>query len=809
MPDRKLRGVQMLHMFFLLINLFCALRSVSAQGLSEEIVANPCVVQQTCSACIQANPNCAWCQQENYGENTLAPRCDYVPNLLARDCRFENIVNPESQLIYIKNESLSSEIQFYPQHISLRLRPRKPFPLEAKFKQAKDYPVDLYYLMDLSYSMLDDKAKLASLGRILAAEMRKMTSNFRLGFGSFVDKVVMPYVSTVPKKLVSPCDNCTTPYGFKHHMTLSEDDVIFKQRVEQAAISGNLDAPEGGFDAVMQAIACKDEIGWREKARKLLVLSTDASFHYAGDGKLGGIITPNDGACHLGYRDGELQYTESLTQDYPSLSQINRAVKENKITMIFAVTEDQLPTYERLKYFVEASAAGKLANDSSNVVDLVKTTYMNITSTVELKDNAPSDLVKVSYFSSCMGSGERKRTNVCSGLRVGSEVRWEIVVEVIKCPAGPPPHRIPFKIRPVGLDDELLVDLEVICGCDCEQPEYALYNSTKCSGKGTFECGICRCPPGTFGRFCECTSDSIQEENELFGCMAPNTTIVCSGRGNCVCGECVCFPRDDGHSVYGKYCECDDFDCPHFNGLPCGGPTHGHCDCKFCICKPGWTGPNCGCSTDNSTCISKNGLECNGHGHCDCGHCVCDVDPVTNTQLFYGPTCENCPTCPGMCHTLKPCAQCQAFGTGELEDEEDGSRCLKNCTLFNATHVDAVHKDMPGEEICQFRDERDFCTFFFSYYDHPDTGKLVVEVQKTKVCPEEVRALPIIIGVILGILAVGLALLLIWKILTVIHDRRQVAKFNAEVQNAKWDTSGNPIFRPATNTYRNPVYGNK
>ena len=47
-------------------------------------------------------------------------------------------------------------------------------------------------------------------------------------------------------------------------------------------MSGNLDAPEGGFDAIMQAIVCKDEIGWREKARKLLVFSTDAGFHYAG-----------------------------------------------------------------------------------------------------------------------------------------------------------------------------------------------------------------------------------------------------------------------------------------------------------------------------------------------------------------------------------------------------------------------------------------------------------------------------------------------------------------------------------------------
>ena len=68
------------------------------------------------------------------------------------------------------------------------------------FRQAEDYPVDLYYLMDLSQSMADDKDSLSRLGEQLAAEMQNITKNFRLGFGSFVDKVVMPYVSTVPEK---------------------------------------------------------------------------------------------------------------------------------------------------------------------------------------------------------------------------------------------------------------------------------------------------------------------------------------------------------------------------------------------------------------------------------------------------------------------------------------------------------------------------------------------------------------------------------------------------------------------------------
>lgn len=34
-----------------------------------------------------------------------------------------------------------------------------------QYRQAEDYPVDLYYLMDLSNSMSDDKDKLALLGK--------------------------------------------------------------------------------------------------------------------------------------------------------------------------------------------------------------------------------------------------------------------------------------------------------------------------------------------------------------------------------------------------------------------------------------------------------------------------------------------------------------------------------------------------------------------------------------------------------------------------------------------------------------------
>ena len=38
---------------------------------------------------------------------------------------------------------------------------------------------------------------------------------------------------------------------------------------------------------MMQAIVCKDQIGWRNNARRFLLVATDVKFHVAPDGKVG------------------------------------------------------------------------------------------------------------------------------------------------------------------------------------------------------------------------------------------------------------------------------------------------------------------------------------------------------------------------------------------------------------------------------------------------------------------------------------------------------------------------------------------
>ena len=75
-------------------------------------------------------------------------------------------------------------------------------------------------------------------------------------------------------------------------------------------------------------MACGQRIGWRDFSRKIIFVATDRDFHHAMDGKLVGILNPNDGQCHLTREEGESgYYSESKHQDYPSISQTSYHAK--------------------------------------------------------------------------------------------------------------------------------------------------------------------------------------------------------------------------------------------------------------------------------------------------------------------------------------------------------------------------------------------------------------------------------------------------------------------------------------------------
>ncbi|KAK9980023.1 hypothetical protein ABG768_013423 [Culter alburnus] len=681
---------------------------------------------QSCGECIQAGEKCGWCTDKNFlkqGEQK-STRCDELDALIKKGCSNASIENPRGRVRVNKNQPVTKRtkdgvklkldqiIQIQPQKLTLDLRSGEAQTFHLKFKRAEDYPIDLYYLMDLSYSMKDDLENVKNLGTHLMKKMQTITSDFRIGFGSFVGKTVMPYPCTSDQ-------NCTSPFSYKNVLSLTEDGSQFNNLVSRQKISGNLDQPEGGFDAIMQVAVCTNQIGWRNVTR-LLVFSTGTGFHFAGDGKLGDIVLPNDGKCHL----QDNMYTRSH-YDYPSIAHLVQKLSENNIQTIFAVTEKFQPVYQELKNLIPKSAVGTLSSDSNNVIDLIIDAYNSLSSEVILENSRLPEGVSISYVSHCKNGVSEKGENgrKCSNISIGDEVTFEVAITAKGCPSNGKSETI--KIKPLGFTEEVEIVLNFICECECHKD--GIPNSPVCHfGNGTLECGACRCNEGRIGRTCECSKDEVRTEDLDANCRMDIDTDICSNNGDCVCGTCECKKRDNPEERYsGKFCECDNFNCDRFNNKLCGG--HGRCECRKCICDPNYTGSACDCSLDTSTCLASNKQICNGRGTCECGACKCS-DPK-----FQGPTCEICPTCPGVCTEHKDCVQCRAFGTGDKKDT-----CEKECSGFDLIAVKKKEdlpqpNDQPYINHCKERDAND-CWFFFTYTTKEDST-IEVQMAEDLECP--------------------------------------------------------------------------
>uniref|UniRef100_A0A8C6NQQ9 Integrin beta n=1 Tax=Nothobranchius furzeri TaxID=105023 RepID=A0A8C6NQQ9_NOTFU len=736
----------------------------------------------TCKQCLAVHPSCAWCVQEDFSGSS---RCDLKKNLLAAGCASPSLESPTSKLQVIEDRPLSNKAagatqdvtQIKPQKLHITLRPDDAKRFTVKVRQVEDYPVDLYYLMDLSYSMNDDLFRLRTLGRGLAEAMSRTTSNLRMGFGAFVDKPLSPYMYISPKEAVrNPCysinTTCLPQFGYKHVLSLTEEVGRFTEEVKKQMVSRNRDAPEGGFDAIIQAAVCKEQIGWRPGASHLLIFTSDAKTHMALDGRLAGIVQPNDGQCHL---NSENMYRMSTTMDYPSLALITEKMSENNINLIFAVTNSVVPLYQNYSELIPGTTVGRLSNDSGNVIQLILKAYAKIRSKVELELLGVPEELSLSFNATCLNGELIPGLKSCSGLKIGDTVSFSVEARARGCPKQ---KKKTFVIKPVGFKDSLSITVTFECDCKCQTKTQL--NSPKCShGNGTYECGICLCHPDRLGPYCEC-AEGDYNPTEQDRCSGPagaggSQSAICSGRGDCVCGQCVCHSSDFG-KVWGKLCECDDFNCLHYKGELCSG--HGVCNCGFCQCAPDWQGENCNCSKRTDTCMSSLGLLCSGRGQCVCGVCEC-------TQLgAYGATCDKCPTCPDAC-TMKNSPE--KTNDKKLKARDAMIVVFRADTCTPALRL-LVLVAQAGNKLSTHA--------FISSTPRPD-------------CPKGPDILVVLLSVAGAVLFLGLAALLIWKLLVTIHDRREFAKFEEERARAKWDTGHNPLYKGATSTFTNITYRGK
>lgn len=492
------------------------------------------------------------------------------------------------------------------------------------YRPARNYPLDLYYLMDMTHSMEDDKATLVKVGADLAAMLGSLTDNYRVGFGSFVDKPAMPFMSTGAREKDNQCAMVGKVYTTRHIIVHAiyavfeqnpllyykglREDVRFSawtkpgpgceqfhaesERDRYVGESGQPGGWPGRLDAGRRVretgnynllYICLErqftkhscittQIGWLNQSRKIVVFATDGDMHFAGDGLLVGAVRRNDRRCHLSAHG---EYMAALQLDYPSLEEMYYELVRRKVSVIFVATHDVQSLYHQIQGLMrDVSSVGTLSADSSNILQLVNEGYANFVRKVHLFDDAPSD-IRVRYESRCDGSSSPddwvRRLGVageCDNVVVGKE--YEFVIHLTRLDdeadeeetaAGDAGMRRTIRVEEARIGSEFLqIDVELEDACPCMH------------------------------------DDAVDGATEI------GQSANCNGHGRFKCGTCLCEP-----GWVGRTCECDatsygsSKELEHQCRVRVGGALgaicadRGECVCGECRCNLGFTGERCEC----------------------------------------------------------------------------------------------------------------------------------------------------------------------------------------------------------------------
>lgn len=219
-------------------------------------------------------------------------------------------------------------------------------------KKATRSKLDLVFLSDLSGSFSDDLPVLRDLVPDLVSEVQAIQPDSQFGLASFIDKPQYPL-------------GTFGDYVYRTEQAVTDSISDFQTAMNGLTTGNGWDLPEAQLEGLMQVALREEEVGYRKDSRRVVVLSTDAEYHKAGDGLSGGIITANNGDTVL---DGDPAGTG---EDYPGIDQLKGALQEAGIVPIFAVTGDQTRTYEQLVDELGFGTVETLSRDSSNLVEAV------------------------------------------------------------------------------------------------------------------------------------------------------------------------------------------------------------------------------------------------------------------------------------------------------------------------------------------------------------------------------------------------------------------------------------------------------
>ncbi|KAK2886692.1 hypothetical protein Q8A73_020638 [Channa argus] len=314
----------------------------------------------------------------------------------------------------------------------------------------------------------------------------------------------------------------------------------------------------------------------------------------------------------------------------------------------------------------------------------------------------------------------------CSNISASDEVSFNASVTApLHVTASQRPPRV--VIKPQGFSEEVEVLLSPICKCSCQKD--AVPHSPLCShGNGTLERGACR----------------------------NLATDICF------------YPADvQKKGRVGTFCECDQAESGEVVDLY---PIRRHDSCVsgVCPCLPAFTGRVGECPLSLESCLSHDSQICAGRGDCHCGTCIC------HDSRFQGPSFELCPSC------LRVCTLHRVFSLA-LNPNEWEARCDHvNLTLVGQAGVLATVPFCQGLHRCMEVDTVGCRVHFLLRTGQKDTISIRLALERE--WPSGPNLILITAMLSASVVVLGVALLLLWKLLTSINDQREFASFQRELE---------------------------
>ncbi|XP_066140653.1 integrin beta-nu-like [Euwallacea fornicatus] len=752
-----------------------------------------CQKEESCSECLLAHTCCNWCYDQRIADKFL---CDFIDEL--KECGTSIERNRNNSVNIVKNqnfvdindvEDASSAIQIKPQQFDVTLRKGQPLNISFTYKAAKNYPLELYYLGDLSYSMLPHLDTLKNLGNDLGRSLEELTKHYKLAFGSFLDKPGMPLIMTAPSKINNPCEQTeegspvcqTKAWLFKHSLNFTDKMSDFFEVVGNSIVSANLDDLDGALEAIFQILVCGKQFGWSESSRKIILLSTDSLLHTAGDGLLVGATEVNDELRCLMDEHGD--HTEPLKYDYPSLPQIKMLLRKFKTNLIVAATKDKIKSYRQMERDIleEEAFVGVLKDNSENILELVKKGFLDFIRRVEFSANSPQiPELQLRFFVDCNGTNQYQQKAGCNNVEE-EPVNFKLELSLHGTPSRSYEQII---IKESGINEEIVINIHYVGGsCKCENLPQIKW---KCE-HGTEDCGSCVCDLGWKGREC---SEACREEVRV--CRKDENSPICSSNGDCICGKCTCRK-----SFTGTYCE---FECP-MNKAQEICNNKGQCVEGECRCYDGYSNDDCSCPTAVDQCFLGADSEiCSGNGTCTCNSCKCKPGHKGDYCEMNTNEAKNV-----VCEMYEEPVK-NYFLNKTIIDDKSSVTLENNSVSFHKVENLTLCGDNPCLVVI-FESESSRCIIQYCYYK--DTND-IIHVPIRKNCDFTLKAIGygFGIGIFVSIILAGLVIILFKKFQLWREEKIEFAKFNEQIENYKTQKAHemNPIYVSPVVNYENPLH---